>query len=886
MAKIGVCILLGIGLAAFNTGSARAAPSPGAALADTSQLLMPWTQPHVTWRVGRNHRLGWQGFPEPAQSRLVTGSNLAVPAGAVEPGTPVANPDLWGANGNVLDIARSGNTLYIAGSFRSVGETTGGFVPVDTQAGELIRPFPKVAGSVRAMIPDGAGGWYIGGEFSGVGGKARSCLAQVRADGTVADWNPSITGSPGYVDPPSVSTLARFGDRIFVGGGFLEIGGHSRANFGCVDATTGELLERDWNTGSIYAMALRDSILFVAGGFSSFGGQPRAKLAALNAATGEVLPWRADVYGSAYTLLLHEDTLFVGGDFLGIVGVEQHMLAALDITSGQLLSFNARVSGVHRDYLPDPLVSGLALVGDTLYVAGNFTSIGGIAQASLAALNATTGDALAWVPAPLGPSYDGFPPPLVETLAVSGPTLYIGGWFNLVGSMNHSGVAALSRGSGAVMPWDPRSDAVVGALAVKGDTVYIAGDLSFVGGWQHRAGLAAIDLTTGAVKPWNPNPNGGICTAVAVKGDRVFVSGDFTTIGGDPQPRQKLAALDTLNGEVLDWDPGANSVADVFLLQGDTLYAGGEFTQVGGQPRNYLAALDATTGQVLPWDPSPNSIVIAMARNGSTLYVGGLFDRVSGQQRRYLAAVDATTGALASWDAHVAPGVVDALLVSGNKLYVGGGFEQIGGQPRNSIAALDATTGEATPWYPQASGWGSPIRVRALALIDSTLYVGGSFGVMGGQPRICLAAVDTSTALATAWDPGLDGLVWTMRAEGKELFVGGGFTRAGGVPGVGLAAFTIPDTPAPRPLAFALTSIPNPARADATIRFTLPQAARVSLSVFDLQGRRVARLLDRALSEAGRHDTPLQTGGLKPGIYLCRLEAGGRTATRKIVVMK
>jgi hypothetical protein len=388
------------------------------------------------------------------------------------------------------------------------------------------------------------------------------------------------------------------------------------------------------------------------------------------------------------------------------------------------------------------------------------------------------------------------------------------------------------------------------------------------------------------VKSWNPNPNGEICTAVAVKDGRVFVSGDFTSIGGDPQPRQYFAALDTLNGEVVAWNPGANSVADAFLLEGDTLYVGGEFTQVGGLQRNYLAAVDATTGQVLPWNPDADWPVLALARNGNTVYVGGIFQRLGGQWRPCLAALNASSGATLPWDAQVVPGVVDALLVSGNKLYVGGGFEQIGGQPRSSIAALDATTGEATPWYPQASGWGSPIRVRALALIDSTLYVGGSFGTMGGQPRICLAAVDTATALATAWDPGLDGLVWSLKADGKELFVGGGFTRAGGLPATGLAAFSISDTPRPRPLSFALTTLPNPAQTDALIRFTLPQAADVRLSIFDLQGRCVARLIEGALREAGRHDVRLQTGLLKAGMYLCRLDAGGRSATRKMVVVK
>ena len=133
---------------------------------------------------------------------------------------PVADLNLLGANGDVYSMARSGNTLYIAGSFRSVGENAGGLVRVDGRTGEALRPYPKVAGYVNVMVPDGSGGWYIGGQFTGVAGVPRACLAQIRADGSLTDWNPRVTGSPGYITPPSVITLAVSGDRVLVGGDF------------------------------------------------------------------------------------------------------------------------------------------------------------------------------------------------------------------------------------------------------------------------------------------------------------------------------------------------------------------------------------------------------------------------------------------------------------------------------------------------------------------------------------------------------------------------------------------------------------------------------------------------------------------------------------------
>jgi hypothetical protein len=473
-------------------------------------------------------------------------------------------------------------------------------------------------------------------------------------------------------------------------------------------------------------------------------------------------------------------------------------------------------------------------------------------------------------------------------VAVSGGVVYIGGYFWSVAGTHHPYVAAWDRQTGHVLDWTPTPDDAVMALAASGDTIHLGGDFHMMGAWLHRAGLAAIDLVTGRLKPaWNPNPNGGICTAVVAAGDRVFVSGDFSVIGGDPQPRSYFAALDTTNGEVTGWNPGANDLASVFLLAGDTLYAGGMFTEVGGQPRDRLAAIDVTTGEVLPWDPSANSLVLAMARSGDTVFLGGIFTQIGGQSRSGLGAVDAFTGALAPWDPGTDNSTVDALLVAGSTLYVGGAFGMIGGEARNAIAALDVSTAAVRSWYPPPTAWGVPTRVKALVMHDSLLYVGGEFASMNGEPRICLAAVDTATGLATSWDPGLDGYVWSLAASGNAIYAGGGFSRAGGLPCAGLAGFRIPTLPPSPPVSrLAMAITPNPARADALVRLALPASGAVSLDVHDLQGRLVATILRDEVRTAGIHVVPIRMSGWPEGVYFCRLEAGGATATRKMVVVQ
>jgi hypothetical protein len=63
-------------------------------------------------------------------------------------------------------------------------------------------------------------------------------------------------------------------------------------------------------------------------------------------------------------------------------------------------------------------------------------------------------------------------------------------------------------------------------------------------------------------------------------------------------------------------------------LSGTTLYAGGGFTSIGGQNRNYIAALDATTGKALAWDPNSELTISSLAVRGTTVYAGGIFSTV------------------------------------------------------------------------------------------------------------------------------------------------------------------------------------------------------------------------------------------------------------------
>ena len=822
---------------------------------------------------------------------------LAVGSTPGAPGTPAPAraqtlPDdaFYVTNGTVYASALSGNTLYIGGWFTHVGPATGGGVPIGTATAQPVGTFPKVTGNVMATASDGAGGWFIGGNFTAVGGVARTNLAHVLADNSVAAWDPGPTfgAAAAYVYALAVS-----GSTVYVGGSFTNIGGQARNHLAAVDASTGLATAWDPNpTGAlypyVYALAVSGPTVFVGGHFDAIGGLQKRCLGAVSAATGLASNLFPSVTPEVKALAVSGSTLFVGGT-IQFAGSQQRLnLAAVDATTGSVrLTFAPQVSGE---------VSALAVSGSTLYVGGNFPFVNGVARNCLAAVDATSGALGSWDPNVTAPD-SGNPDALgVKALTVNGSIIYVGGGFTAVGGQTRSNLAAVDAATALPTAWDPTTNATVFALGASGSTVYAGGEFTSIGG-ELRRGIASLDVTTGAVTDWNPDPDGQLVfvLALAVDGPTVYAGGEFWSIGG--QPRNRLAAVDATSGLATPWDPNPDSQVAALLKSGSTVYVGGGFANIGGQARSRIAALNAATGLATSWNPNPTGTasVSVLVMSGSTLYVGGLFSNMGGQPRSCLAAVDASTGLATPFDPNF-NSTVYTLALSGSTLYAGGSFTSIGGQPRSCIGAVNAVTGAVTPWDPNAT---SPdfTTMGCLVVDGSTVYAGGRYTGIGGQPRNRLAALDATTGLASDWDPNAVGgnpcTVLTMIVSGSRLYAGGEFLSMGGTPHSNLAALPIPSTSTAAPEAASDGAIlylqpnwPNPFHGSTQIRFSLPGAANVSMTVYDLAGRRVATPIKQQRLEPGAHEVEFDGRGLASGVYLCRLQAGDRVDTRRLVHFK
>jgi Domain of unknown function (DUF5122) beta-propeller len=199
-----------------------------------------------------------------------------------------------------------------------------------------------------------------------------------------------------------------------------------------------------------------------------------------------------------------------------------------------------------------------------------------------------------------------------------------------------------------------------------------------------------------------------------------------------------------------------------------------------------------------------NGRVYTITVANGTVYIGGSFTSVrpagsggTSTTRNRVAAFDEATGALLPWNPNVS-GNVRAIDIVGSTAYLGGSFTSVGGASRRNLAAVDASsTGAVQSWNPGASN-----QVLDIGHINGTLYVGGDFTTVAGSARTRLAAFDTSTGSLTSWAPSADALVkaLSVTADGSKVIVGGDFTHVNGTTQSHIAALD-PSTGAALPWA-------------------------------------------------------------------------------------
>nr|QIQ10701.1 hypothetical protein FLJDLJJJ_00029 [uncultured bacterium] len=654
---------------------------------------------------------------------IALGSALLVMLAGHAAAEPAATSRLrWVTNGSVHAATVSGQTLFIGGSFTRVAppqNLLGPWFAVSATSGAAQPALPATDAPVYAIEPDGAGGYFVGGGFTQIGGVPRTAIAHVLPDGRVdAQFTVPLLAPPGY-GPPNVYTLARSGGVLYVGGTFVlaAVPGSS----GLIALETGSGAVRPWHPGVTTTVA---KIIPTASRVFVLGDSTVWSLDPVTAATQWTRPL---VNGWLSDAALAGGRLLVAGPFEA--GTDGRGVVSLDPTTGVV----DPLWGPEWPMLPShPQLNAIAVIGSTVFVGGSFSEVDGQPRANAAALDLVTGALTAWAPQVEGTVRDILPAP--------GGAVHVAGSFRRVNGQTRDGLARVDA-AGALTAWsaDAYSTDVL-ALAVDGDTLLAAGSVAVAGGVR-RENLAAFALDTDTVLPWAPTmPH--VVTDLASHGARVFAGLAHRAPVVLPAGQTSVVAFDALSGQPATWAPPTTEPWDPWDLVG---LVDGQVYLSSGFGRRFVR-VDAQTGVVDPvWRVVACCNTPRMFPAGDLIYLTGAYFTVDDTTRLYVAAVNRHTGAFTAWDARalVPPRegwlTVDGLGVVGQSMYLN--------VSTAGLLGLDLDTGrQITPFslYPTHDA-------GILGVADGWLLVTSQ---APGTARVEIRAHRSDGVLST-WNPNL-----------------------------------------------------------------------------------------------------------------------------------
>jgi hypothetical protein len=304
---------------------------------------------------------------------------------------------------------------------------------------------------------------------------------------------------------------------VYLGGKLDGTGG-----IAAIDAASGNLLWLIPASNDVRALALSEdgSRLFAGGSFSSVDGATHRHLAAINVADHSVVPtgkrgWRGAAAGQVRDLLVRGSTLYVAGKITSVDGVAQRGMGAVDVTTGlRVASFT---------FSADNDVLGLALTGSRLLISGTFSHVNGATRNSLAAIDLSTNMLTGWAPARLCSTCTQY-----WDVQTDGTNAYVATSGNRTGAFN------LVTGS---QPWPAiTGDGDFQAVWLPGDgRVYLGGHFGqsiwAQGQTVSASNVAAVFISTGRIDPdWTPKiykVYPGTWTFASTPG-KLWFGGDFT----------------------------------------------------------------------------------------------------------------------------------------------------------------------------------------------------------------------------------------------------------------------------------------------------------------------------------------------------------------------
>ncbi|MDL1892176.1 T9SS type A sorting domain-containing protein [Sphingobacteriales bacterium CHB3] len=629
------------------------------------------------------------------------------------------------------------------------------------------------------------------------------------------------------------------------------------------------------NEGLSFGGSYFGGVAFAAKGANMFAGTA----AGIYVTTNNGTSWTSTTATGALSLLVNGNDIFAG------------------TSSGAFRSTNDGASwNPINTGLTTSRVNALAAIGSSVFAG---TQGGGVFISTNSGAN--------W-----SPVISGLTNLTVNSLAVNGTTLFAGTLSGVFRSTNNGG------------NWTSVSANLTTALLVSGGSIY--------------AGGSGISVSTNNGDSWAPAGTGLTFSLVSC----LAASGSTLLAGGGSY----FAGLNISTNGGVSWSESNTGIAATHVRAVTARPNGtGGFDLFAGTNENGIHRSTDGGNTWVSFRTGFNAAVVnALAHNGSTIFSGSFLgvqtstdNGVSWTTMNAGLPGNASTNAFTVLGSNVFAGTASGVYLTTNN---GANWTQrnsgITSTGINTVTALGQnlyaagngvffSTNEGVSWTPIGSGVTST-NTRAIAFIGTDIFAGTQNGIF------------RSTNNGASWTSANTGLnstnIYSLAAFGTNLIAGAGFglyisTNSGGnwtaintglpenlgiifpiiynitvVPfATGTTIFagtasmglwrrqasqvtSVQTATSGRPEQFNLMqNYPNPFNPTTTIEFQIAEGGFVSLKIFDVLGREVSILVNEHL-KPGTYKTEFNADGLAGGMYFYRLESGGFTRTRKLILQK
>lgn len=642
--------------------------------------------------------------------------------------------------------------------------------------------------------------------------------------------------------------------------------------------------------GAVQALTVdRHGNVYVGGSFSSAGGVPANYIAKWDGVSWTALGDGVD--NLVFALAVDDaDNVYAGGWFTTAGGQSAMRIAKWDGSSWSPMG-----SGM------DGAVYSLAIDHNGIvYAGGMFTTAGSVAAMSIAAWDGTS-----WSPLGAG-LYNPWDVGMHAAFAIAidaDNNIYAGGEFVRAGDIETYCIAKWDGATWSEL--DGGTDQEVFAIVIDDDgNIYAGGDaISRAGNVEVRS-IAKWDGDS-----WSPLGAGigGYVYALAIDHHgNLYAGGDFGVAG-------EVAASCVAHWNGVSWSPmGSGTSGTVFSLDADesgNVYAGGGFSTAGGVTSNCVAMWHAAIPVCMDFDFRPSTLNLS----SHGLWVSGYLEppapisvneidvssiRINGTVPVDVAApiaigdedADGIPDLMVKWnrasvELTVAEGdqvPVTVTGVAGGRRFAGTDYIRV----RRAVVSSPSADSQLVPGTVAQVRWETPrgVTAKSIALLQS--FDGGSTWDLVTRDHANTGLWDWMVPSVSTQHAKL-ALVLVEEADESGLLVDGvlGISADFSIQ----TAASVGNNPSGRALMLAQNQ-PNPFNPCTTIKYDLPEAGAVRLSVFDLAGRLVRTLVDESMPQ-GSHEAvwdgkDVSGREVSSGTYLARLSFGGRVETVRMGLIR